>query len=243
MRKLFVLLAIFAAASNAMAATQTAAKPRRSLINDLDSLGSNKGIAERAKAIDADNRIRVVQNRTVDRTMRFEFGVNYGTVAGGDSYINTNQLGFMADFHIVPMISIGVRHFSAYNSLSSEGKRVFDNASTQQAAGNDYIRPAVDYPVQSNLATVTLYPLYGKLNFFNVGISQFDVYVLGGYGQMQTQSHSSPTYMGGGGVGIWWSQHFSSRIEARYQGYQDKIYSGTRDQGTTSFSVGIGFMI
>ncbi len=235
MRLLIATLAVVMTASTAMA--------KRSLISDLDSLGSNKGIAERAKAIDADNRIRVVQNRSVDRNMRFEFGVNYGTVAGGDSYIETNQLGFLADFHIIPAFSIGVRHFNAYNSLSAEGTRVFDEATKNGAAQDPYSRPAVDSPVSSTMATVTLYPLYGKLNFFNVGISQFDVYMLGGYGQMKTQNSTSPTWTAGGGVGIWWSKHFTSRIEARYQNYTDKIYSGEREQGTTAFSLGIGFMI
>lgn len=239
MRILIATLAVVISASSAFAAPAQ----KRSLISDLDSLGSNKGIAERAKAIDANNRIRVVQNRTVDRNLRFEFGVNYGTVAGGDSYVDTNQMGFMADFHITPMISIGARHFSAYNKLSSEGQRVFDNAQAAQANGDDYIRPAIDNPVSSTMATITLYPLYGKLNFFNVGISQFDVYGLAGYGQMKTQNSTSPTWTAGGGVGIWWSQHFTSRIEARYQSYTDKIYSGERDQGTTAFSIGLGFMI
>src|SRR5688500_2395124 len=105
MRILIATLTVVLTASTAFAG-------KRSLINDLDSLGSNKGIAERAKAIDADNRIRVVQNRIVDRDMRFEFGVNYGAVAGGDSYVSTNQLGFLAELHITPMVSLGVRHFN-----------------------------------------------------------------------------------------------------------------------------------
>ena len=233
MKFLITTLAVVLATSSAFAA-------RRSLISDLDSLGSNKGIAERAKAIDADNRIRVVQNRTVDRTMRLEFGVNYGTLAGGDSYIDTNQLGFSADFHIVPMISIGARHFNAYNSLTPEGERVLEDA---KANGDSHVSRSVDMPESSTMGTITLYPLYGKLNFFNIGISQFDVYMIGGYGQMKTRNTTSDTWTAGGGVGIWWSQHFNSRLEARYQNYTDQISSGNRDVGTTVFTFGIGFMI
>jgi len=212
--------------------------------NSLQSLGSNKAIAERAKAIDAKNRIRVVQNRSVDRNLRFELGATYGGVAGGDSYIKTNQMGYMLDFHINPMVSIGARYYDSFNELTNEGQRVFTAARERQLAGDtSTLRPGVDFPLTSTLGVVTLYPLYGKLNFFNQGVTQFDLYVLGGYGQMKLQSGSTETWTAGGGMGIWWSKHFSSRLEARYQSYQDKIYTGTRDQAATTFSIGIGILL
>ncbi|MEK6556387.1 MAG: outer membrane beta-barrel domain-containing protein [Bdellovibrionota bacterium] len=233
MKHLISTLTIMLLAVSAFAA------PKKSMFNDLDSLGSNKAIAERAKAIDANNRIRVVQNRSVDRDLRFEFGVSYGTMAGGNAYVDSSAMGFMADFHITPMISLGVRHSEFNSELNAEGKRVYDAAK----ANSDVLTPAVDFPESSTMGVVTLYPMYGKLNFFNAGIAQFDLYVLGGYGQMKTQNGSSPTWTAGGGAGIWWSQHFSTRLEARYQDYQDKTMYGTGDQGATSVSLGIGFLL
>jgi outer membrane immunogenic protein len=236
MKHLITTLSIMLLALNTFAAPR-----KKSVFNDLDSLGSNKAIAERAKAIDANNRVRVVQNRSVDRDLRFEFGVNYGTIAGGDAYVDSSALGFMADFHITPKISLGVRHLDINSALSAEGKRVMDAS----LADSNVLRPEIDFPESSTMGVITLYPMYGKLNFFDVGITQFDVYMLGGYGQMKTQNGSSPTWTAGGGIGIWWAKHISSRIEARYQDYQDTLTTNgvSREQGITSFSVGIGFLL
>jgi outer membrane immunogenic protein len=237
MKKLILFTLVAISASNAMAKSS-------SLTKGLDSLGSNKAIAERAKSIDAQNKIRVVQNRTVDRDLRLEVGFSYDGVTGGDSYIMTNNVGYMLDFHINPNISIGARYYDAYNSLSSEGERVYSDARARQAAGDITARPPdVDYPLSSTLGMVTLYPLYGKLNFFNMGVTQFDVYVMGGYGDIKLQSGSTATWTAGGGIGIWWSQHLTSRIEARYQAFEDQIYTGAREQAITAFSIGFGFML
>ena len=227
-------------------AAAAAPAKKKTVFKDLDSLGSNKAIAERAKAIDANNRVRVVQNRSVDRDMRFEFGVSYGMMAGGDANIESSAMGFMGDFHIIPQLSLGVRHYQFNSALSAEGQRRFDaDRSAQQSGDPSAGVPEVDYPESATLGVLTVYPLYGKLNFFNQGITQFDFYMMGGYGQMKTQNGTSPTWTAGAGVGVWWSKHISSRLEARYQDYQDEltINGRTRDQGVTSFSLGIGFLL
>src|SRR5690606_22705681 len=123
--------------------------------------------------------------------------------------------------------------------FTPEGERRFEDFKN-----NGGLRPDVDIQQSSTLGVLSFYPLYGKLNFFDRGVTQFDIYVMGGYGQMKLQSGSTPTYMAGGGVGIWWSQHITSRIEARYQTYEDKMLSGSsRDQGMTAVSAAIGFML
>lgn len=241
--KLIALLASILCSISVQAATQTASS-KRNLMKELDSLGSNQAIVDRAQAIDGENKIRVVQKRKVDRDLRFEFAVGYDAVSGGDSYIQTNNLGYMLDFHINPRVSVGARYYDSYNELTSEGERVFADARRRQAAGDlNSLRPDVDNPLSSTLGTITVYPLYGKLNFFNLGVTQFDVYLMGGYGQMELSSGSTPTWTAGGGVGIWWAQHVSSRLEARYQDYQDKIYSGSRDQSMMAFSFSIGILL
>lgn len=213
------------------------------LINDLDSLGSNQAIAARAKAIDAENRIRVVQNRAVDRRWRFELGLSYDGVTGGDPYLRTNNLGYALDLHINPKFSLGARYYDAKNRFTSEGERIFADANQRRDIGDNSLRPDIDSPLNSTLGIVTVYPLYGKLNFFNLGITQFDLYMSGGYGTMVLTSGKTPTWMAGGGVGIWWSQHFTSRLEVRYQEYEDTINTGHRDQAITAFSFGLGFLL
>lgn len=215
------------------------AQKKSSMLKDLDSLGSNKAIAERAKAIEGRNRVRVVQNRTVDRTLRLEVALSYDTAAGGDSYVNSNNTGIMADFHFTPRFSIGARYYDTRNELTNEGKRQFENFRN----GNG-TQPDIDYARSSTFGVITFYPLYGKLNFFDIGVTQFDLYVMGGYGQIKLASGPAPTWMAGGGVGIWWSQHITSRLEARYQSYEDKLMNGTtRDQSVTAFSAAIGFLL
>ena len=227
----------------ALVGSTALAKPR-DMVKELNTLGSNQAMAERAKAIDGENKIRVVQDRIVSRNLRLELGVSYDGVTGGDSYLTTNNVGYNLDFHIIPKLSIGARHYSAYSKLTSEGDRVFSEHAARRAAGDfNSLRPDVDYPLSSTLGTITFYPLYGKLNFFNLGVTQFDVYVLGAYGRMELSSGSSPTWAAGGGLGIWWAKHLSSRLEFRHQRYEDQIYTGKREQATTAFSFGIGLLI
>jgi len=207
----------------------------------IDELGGNQDLAKKAKALDPDNRVRIVQNRAVDRTWRFEVGINYGNVSGGNPYLNTYALGGALELHINPKFSIGGRYYNYQNELTSEGERAYKAAEASNSVDNPWGKPAVDYPISTSLATASFYPIYGKLNLFDMGVAQFDLYMVGGYGQMKTSSGTSPAWIAGGGVGMWLSQNFSSRIEVRYQNYQDEIYTGSRDEKAiaTTFSIGI----
>lgn len=193
----------------------------------MSALGANRDLMNKAKAIDPHNRVRVVQNREVDRYYRFEIGVNYGMAAGGDPYVDTSLLGGQIDFHITPRWSLGARYIDNSNSLSSEGRKVFDNAEREASAGNtNFRRPGVDYAKDTWLGILNWYPVYGKMNLFDATVSQFDLYFLGGGGQINLSSGTAPVYTAGAGVGIWFTQHFASRLEARWQGYNDKVYDG-----------------
>ena len=212
--------------------------------SDFDSLGSNEGVLKRARALNTSQEVRIVQKRAVDRDLRFEIGGGYGGVAGGNSYLNTQVINGLLEFHITPKFSIGGRYGSYSNSLSQEGQSQFDAARAAQAArSTDFTVPDIDAPKSSLLGTVSYYPMYGKLNFFDLTVVQFDFYVIGGYGQMQLKSGTSATWTGGGGIGFWWTKHISSRLEIRYQAYQDKVYTGSRDVGMTIGTLGIGILL
>lgn len=211
---------------------------------DFDSLGSNKGVLNRAKSMSTQQNVRIVQKRAVDRDMRFEFGVGYGAVAGGNSYLSTQPLLGSADFHFTPRISIGARYAQYNNQLTREGQSQFEAARAAKAAGSlSYDVPEVDFPVSSILGTVSYYPIYGKLNFFDLTVVQFDLYVLGGYGQMQLKSGVSNTWTAGGGIGFWWTKYVSSRMEIRHQAYQDQVYTGKRDVGMIVGTIGLGILL
>jgi outer membrane immunogenic protein len=208
----------------------------------LEGLGGNKSLIKKARSLDPNNKVRIVQNRSVDRNWRLELGVNYGMNAGGDPYITTQNLGGSLDLHINPKWSVGMRYISHYNELTAEGKRVFDEAKNQEAIDGRFRKTAVEYPLESTLGVINFYPIYGKMNMFDFGVAQFDMYLLAGAGTVQLESSGAvPSWTAGGGVGLWLSQHFTSRLEVRYQNYQDELYTGKRDLDlvVTTFSIGL----
>lgn len=222
------------------ATAQTNSKDYKSRASNL---GVNKDVMKRAEALNPNNKTAVVQGRSVSRDLRFEFGANYGTVAGGgDPYLSTRALGAMVDFHINPMFSVGARYQSYDNDLSSEGKRIFDNAEKSSNSDKSKV-PDLDHPVDSTMGVISFYPFYGKMNLFNTAITQFDVYMLAGYGSMTLDSGTTPTYTAGIGLGAWISQHIATRLEVRYQGYEDQISSGSRSQEWTVISGNIGILL
>jgi outer membrane beta-barrel protein len=218
------------------------------LTTKMDALGANKDLMKKARAIDPHNRVRVVQNRDVDRNYRLELGINYGMAEGGDPYVNTSVLGGNLDFHITPRWSIGARYINSQNELTSEGKQVFADAERRQQQNDpNFRKPGVDYAKDTWLAVLNWYPIYGKMNLFDAGISQFDIYFLGGAGQVTLGSGTEPIYTAGGGVGIWFTQHFASRLEARWQGYQDHPWNGSardnRDVNQTVLTATVSFLL
>lgn len=217
----------------ALSATQALA----SASGDLDSLGSNAAVIRKAKRFNSSNKVRIVQNRLVDRDLRLELGVNYGPVSNGPSYLSTQNLGAQLDFHIVPQFSIGGRYIKSNNSFTPEGRRMVETAEKTGAFAD------IDRPQEQWLATATWYMLYGKLNMFDAGVSQFDIYTVAGAGQITLDSGATPTYTAGAGAGFWWSKHFTSRLEARWQGYEDKVYTGSRQMNVIVAQVGLGILL
>lgn len=217
------------------------------LTQEMDALGANKDLMKKAKAIDPNNRVRVVQNREVDRNLRLEIGVNYGMTAGGnDPYVNTSSLGGQLDFHVNPHWSVGARYSAISNSLNAEGKKVFEDAA-RSPTDPTRRNPDVAYAKDSWLVVTDFYPVYGKMNLFDSSIAQFDVYLIGGAGQINLETGSTPLYTAGAGVGIWLSKHVTTRFEARWQGYQDKVWDGandiTRSRNETVMTASIGFIL
>lgn len=212
--------------------------------SDFDSLGANEGIVKRARALNTKQQVRIVQKRAVDRDLRLELGIAYGGVAGGNSYLNSQPLMGAVDFHINPRFSLGFRYAQYANQLSKEGQSQFEIARNAQQSGQlDYTIPDLDLPKSSMMGMLSYYPIYGKLNFFDLSVVQFDLYLTGGYGQMDLKSGTTSTWTAGGGVGFWWNQYLSSRFEIRHQAYQDKVYTGTRDVGMIIGTFGIGLLL
>lgn len=208
--------------------------------SDFDSLGSNEGILKRARSLNTAQQVRIVQKRAVDRDMRFEFGGSYGGITGGNSYLNSQPIIGAIDFHFTPKFSIGARYAAYANQLSKEGQSQYD---ALRAGVTGATVPEVDAPKSSVMGMITYYPMYGKLNFFDLSVVQFDFYATAGYGTMETRSGSSPTWTAGGGVGFWWNKYISSRLEIRHQAYTESLITGNRDVGMMIGTFGIGLLL
>lgn len=228
----FVFVAMFAAAM-----------AQANVSKNLENLGSNDEVVRRANRVSPRSRVGIVQNRTVKRDWRLEIGANYGPMAYGDSYLSTQNVGGQVDLHITPKFSLGVRYAKAFNSLTPEGKSQYDRAQDLKRRGLDYSFSAVDYPEESLMGVFNWYMFYGKINFFDVSVVQFDIYSLGGYGQIKLESGPTETWTAGGGIGFWLTQHITSRFELRYQSYSDQFYSGKRDLNLIVANMGIGVLL
>jgi len=212
--------------------------------DDLENLGNNQQVKDRAAHLDSRTRIGIVQGREVDRNWRLETGVSYGPVAFGDAYLNTQNLGANLDLHINPHLSVGIHYAKAFSQLTSEGQDRFNVA--QSTGGSS---PLVSYPEQSVMGVVNWYMMYGKINFFDIKTVQFDIYSLAGFGQEDTNTTIGSvsndtwgnTWTAGGGIGFWFSQHLTSRIEVRYQTYADE--DGTRNLNLVVGNIGFGVLL
>lgn len=217
---------------------------RIDLDKDVDTLGGNRNLIKMAQAIDPDNRSRIVQSRLVDRYNRFELGLNFGGMAGGDTYTNTKTIGANLDFHFNPRWSVGFRYSDYGSSTTPEGERAFKQArEAYETGGVSFAVPDIDYPLSSMMGVVNWYPMYGKTNLLDYGIAQFDIYLLAGGGQIELSSGPTSVTTAGAGVGFWMTQRFSGRAEIRYQGYQDQIITGPRQIHGVMGTVGLGFML
>ncbi len=217
----------------------------KTLKSDFQTLGDNQEVIDRVQKLDNQQRIRVVQNRMMDRNNRLELALNLGALSGGDSYVQTKNLGAMLQFHINPKWSVGLTYEKDYNSLNAEGSRRYDAAfecqKTDPSCATRF--PAVDFPIDTRLLSVTYYPIYGKLNLFDAGIAQFDLYTTLAYGQKTLNSGISNVLAASVGAGVWLNSFLTARLEGRYESYKDLLQTENRLQSGFSVIASLGAML
>lgn len=213
-----------------------------SLTKDLKGLGGNRDLILKARSLDPQNKVKVVQNRLVDRRNRLELGMLLGGVAGGDSYMTTSNRGLRLDYHFTPRWSFGVSYYQSQNTLTNEGQRVMSEALAARQSGQNFLRPDVDFVRDTTIAQLNWYPIYGKLNLFDWAIAHFDIYGILGGGSIRLSQRTTETYTVGAGVGLWVTNHLSARFEGRYQTYTDEIVTGERRLDLAVFTAGIGVL-
>ncbi len=221
-----------------------------SLKKEFNTLGDNQVFVERVQNMDNDRKVRIVQNRLVDMNNRVEIGGNFAFIGGGDSYIDSTNYGALLDYHINSKFSFGLRYQKFSNSLTPEAKSMMQRAADAQAIdpASTVPFPRIDSPQDAGIVTFSYYPIYGKLNLFDMGVAHFDVYTIAGYGKMRlkdTLGNQSTTDVltAGGGLAAWLSQHFAMRFEARYVTYNDLITTENRRENTVQGMLSIGVLL
>lgn len=213
---------------------------------EFDSLGGNKTLLEKAKALEPDVNVSIVQKRFVSRTNRVEIAPEVSGTFGGDTYSKTKSLGINLHYHFTPRWSVGVKYNHAFNSITPEGEAL-TNASIEDYKNNpnkpSVAYPDMDFPKNETMATVNWYPIYGKMNVLDRGVLHFDWYFLAGGGQVQMNSGSTSSYTGGTGIGMWFNNHFTSRLEMRYQNQSGKYINGDKKLDLAIASVQMGWML
>ena len=239
---LLVIAATLLASTGAFAA-DTAAAPQKSnsgLMKDFDSLGGNDVLLDKARELNPDQKISIVQDRIVKRRNRLEIAPEVANTLGGDPYNRTTGFALNAYFHINPHWALGAKYEYDTNTIRPEAQALIDQAMDERDRN---LVPSIDYPKGQAIAMVNWFPLYGKLNMFDVGVAHFDIYAVGGGGQVFLRSGNTGTWTAGGGIGFWFSQHLSTRLEARYQTYDAQKLSGTEKMNLTVGSLQVGYLL
>lgn len=214
--------------------------------DDYDGLGGNKILLERAKALNPDENVSIVQSRTVSLRNRFEIAPEYSGTFGGDTYTRTQTFGLNVHYHINPQWSIGAKYGMSFNRLTPEGQAMMDRAMDDYNSNpkNPTSQiPDIDYPKSETMAMVTWAPIYGKLNFFDAKVVQFDTYLLAGMGQVALKSGNASSTTAGLGIGFWLSPKLSTRVEMRYQGYEAQYLTRSQKLDLAVASVQMGWLL
>lgn len=213
---------------------------------DFDALGGNEILFEKAKDLQPEKTVSIVQNRTIQKKNRFELAPEFSGVFGGDTYSRTKSVGLNVNFHLNYNWSIGAKYNYSFNSLTPEGEALMDqaiadyNANPQDPSAS---YPEINYQKSEALALVNWYPIYGKFSMFDASVVHFDFYLVGGYGQMQLSKSSSPTYTAGTGLGFWVTNNFTTRMEMRYQNYNSEYLGVTKKMDVAVASVQMGWLL
>ena len=229
-------------ANGAFAATDEAAKVEA----EFDSLSGNKIFLEKAQALQPEQNVSIVQNRTVPLDSRVEIAPEFAGTFGGDAFTRSKNIGLNAVYHFNSRWAIGAKYSYSFNDLTPEGEAMMKSAIADYE--KDTVHPTTAYPYldyqkSETMALLNWSPIYGKLNLLDKAVAHFDFYLVGGYGQVELLSGPTPTYTGGGGLAFWLTQKFSTRVEMRYQNYKAKSFSEDKNMDLAIASVQMGWLL
>lgn len=218
------------------------------ILKDFDSLSGNDVLLDRASQLSPDIKTQVVQKRAVERPGRVELVTGYSDAFGGDAYVKTQMFGAGVNYHFNYRWSVGARYDYAFNELSAEGKNLIEHPTcSSDGAGNVVCGanvPALDYIKSSMIGTVNWYPIYGKFSLVDKAVVHFDIYAVAGGGQLSLRNGSTTAMTAGAGMAFWFSQHLTSRLEAKWLGYDAERLPGKKDHmDVTLGQLSVGYLL
>jgi len=185
----------------------------------------------------------VVQNRTYSKYGRFEVGL-LGGVIFSDPFLSIQSLGFEAGYHISEFLSVNLLALKNFSSPSS-ALQTF-----QQTLGATV---NTNNPINYFGGEVAASILYGKLSVLGQAIIYYDLHLLGGLGEMNTDSGHYVAPSLGIGQRFYLSQRFSLRVDYRMIYYRETINqeqvitqlgqaTGSRDNWSNMITAGVYFL-
>ena len=217
------------------------------ILDKIQSLGGNDVLYEKARILTPEKNITIVHKRLINRSFKNELNFEANNIVGGDVFLQTILFGLNYQFHISPYWSVGIKGYIAFNDLSSEGNDFVNHAINLRYNFNQLkpLVPDIDYMRYSSYLISNWYPIYGKLNLYDIGIGHYDIYILSGIGRVWLRRGGAIGFIAGGGFAFWISDNISTRIEVKYETYKAQRLSINSEQRLhlTSISLSVGYIL
>jgi outer membrane beta-barrel protein len=186
-----------------------------------------------ASSVDKASAIRVVQQRPVLKSSRFELQL-LGELSVADIMFKHYAAGANAYYHVDEQWAVGASYRQFFSEESGLLKDVTDKFEVfpERAVMRWYAG-----------AEAAWTPIYGKMAFFDDAIVHFDMHFLMGAGVTQTSRSASPRVSGVIGFGgrMLINTWFSILMEVRDQIYVENYNEG--DQLVNNIGLSVGFSI
>lgn len=151
-----------------------------------------------------------------------------------DSHIQTRQVGVGLRRHINSKWSFGINYTEYENSLTSAGKKLFDD---------QRILPDTDYAIKSVDGLISYNTVYGKIRLTEKQIVYFDHFLAVGYGHIDLASGQNQLYTLDTGFVFWVGKNASLRFGVKSEFYRQKKLQESKNAVNTMGHVEIGYLL
>lgn len=177
-----------------------------------------KALREKYWAKGEENELRVVRNRTYSKAHKIELGGFVGFTST-NPFISVKNLGLTLGYHFDENWAIEALYIKDYVSNSS-AQTTFQQQTL--AEGNPHTADS-NFPRYFLGGEVAYSPIYGKLSLLGKYIIYYDMHLLGGAGETNTEAGTYITPLAGIGQQIWMGRNWSLRLDYRATYYSETV--------------------